>query len=284
MNKDLCTMVVEHKKTFIPSLFTKRQITILEKYLGKEFLTNTEKAYLYSTITRKIDALQVIREEYYIKGDAMIPGRVERAKQILKELNYDKVFISGSFLYAEVYNDIDIYVIGKRRKQYRKGKRHFIHLVEADLQIPLFASAAQYSVSTFFIPKFIVAKKRNLLDETILAYELAVKEILDKEDPKTLKDILLAYSLLMDGKLLDSYELYKSVQEIKKSSDPIGRINEMTRKIILSSYSHRYLYDVLVKFTRILSKTIKEYSASRNLIIYRNLFNEIKNECRTVKA
>ena len=57
----------------------------------------------------------------------MIPQRLEKAKEIIKEYSkeYDKVFVSGSFLFSREFNDIDVFII--REKGYKEGwdgKRH----------------------------------------------------------------------------------------------------------------------------------------------------------------
>ena len=55
-------------------------------------------------IKKKIEPLNFFKEGWYIKGSNMIPERIEQAKQMLKEINKEKAFISGSFLFAEKYS------------------------------------------------------------------------------------------------------------------------------------------------------------------------------------
>lgn len=283
MNKDLCKNILQNKEKFIPSIFTNRQIEIIEKYLKNKQLSRTEKTYLYSAIKKKIGALSILKEEFYVNGRNMISKRINRAKRILKELN-KKAFISGSFLYAKKYNDIDVYIISKKRKQYHKENKHFIFITESDLKLPLFASVAKYSIANFEIPNYKISKKRKHLDENILSYQIAIKEILENESPNSLKYLILEYYLTIKNKLLDSYELSQEYKKIIHSKDNIKQINLMLKKIILHSHSKRYIYDILVKFTKKLGKDIKTYSANKNLIIYKQLFDEIKNECRAIKA
>ena len=99
MNQNICKIIVENKAKFIPHLFTERQVTIMQRYLQNQSLTNTEKTYFYSTIKNKIAALTIFQEEWHIKGNNMIPERVEEAKRILREIDKEKAFISGSFLF-----------------------------------------------------------------------------------------------------------------------------------------------------------------------------------------
>ena len=51
-------------------------------------------------IKKKIEALNLLKEEFHVTGSNMIKKRVVKAKQILKEINKEKAFISGSFLYS----------------------------------------------------------------------------------------------------------------------------------------------------------------------------------------
>lgn len=283
MNTNICNKILQNRNLFVPGIFTNKQIIILDKYLNKKQLTNTEKTYLYSVIKNKIQALSILNQEFHIAGKNMIPARITKAKQILKKLN-KKAFISGSFLYSKKYNDIDIYIISKKRKQYTQKQKHLIFLTESDLKIPMFASALNYSISNFEAPNIKINKKRSSLNENILAYQVTIKDILEKQEPKQLRYLLTEYYLIIENKLLDSYELTKKYKKIINSKNSIEIINNLFKKIILNSFSHRYIYDILVNFIRKLEKNIKEYSANQNLIIYQKLFNEIKNECRVTKT
>ncbi|MBI5398483.1 hypothetical protein HZB03_03390, partial [Candidatus Woesearchaeota archaeon] len=84
MNKKMFEMIINNKERFVPLLFTKKQINLMQKYLDNAGLTNSEKAYLYSTIKKKTDALALLKEEYHITGAGMIAERAAMAKVILK--------------------------------------------------------------------------------------------------------------------------------------------------------------------------------------------------------
>jgi len=123
-----------------------------------------------------------------------------------------------------------------------------------------------------------------MLEENILAYEIAVNEILDEEDPKTLRYLILEYNLSVKNKLLDSFELYQEYENVRNNSDKIEIINKMIKEIIKISYSPRYIYSFLAKFSRNLKESIRRTKASENLVIYKKVFDEIKDECRQIKA
>ena len=285
MNKKICKKVLEHKDNFIPHIFTNRQINIIEKYLKGNKLNNTEKSYLYSTIKKKIDALQLLREEFYVKGSEMITERIIKAKKILKEINNEKAFISGSFLYLKKYNDIDVYIISKKRKQYHKGKLHFVHITENDLRKPIFLSAMKYSVANFSKEiKPII--ERPMFDDLIFTYQLAIKEVLEKDDQKTVREIIFEYHKQITNQILDSYSLYKQWQEtIKKTKkQKIEQINKMTKELILKLYSSKYMYQTILPYKKNIETLIPEYKVNNNLIVYNHFLEEVKNECRKAQT
>jgi len=286
MNQKICKTIVENKDNFIPNLFTARQINILEKYLKKGRLTKTEKGYLYSAIRKKIDALTLLKEECFIRGENMIPERLKKAKKILRELHKEKAFISGSFLFAKKFNDVDIYIISKKRKQYHKGKKHFIFITEEDLKKPVFISALKYSISNFFIEETEPLIKRLSFNDLVMTYELAVNEILDNDDQKSIRDILFEYHMHIKGVILDSFSLHNKIKEIikLKRKEKIALINEMTKELLLKIYSNKYMYNELTGFVKQIKKSVNDFVANDNLIIYSNFLDGVKNACRGIKA
>lgn len=283
MDKKISNIILRSKNNFVPYIFTERQFEIIKKHQNNDSLSQTEKTYLYTSIKKKMDALSLLKEEFYINGRNMLHDRVEKAKYILRSIN-KQAFISGSFLFKKKFNDIDIYVISKRRKQYTKGKNNFVHITTSDLNKPIFASAALYSVSNFELPRIKVPRKRYGFTNTIMAYQISIKEYLEKEGFKTLKYLLMEYYLVVKNKILDSYELTFEYERITRSVKAIEEINIMIKKLLLKSYSNRYLYDELVRFSKWLGEDIKSYKANDNLIIYKEVFDEIKNECKRAET
>lgn len=289
MNLEICKTLVQQQTQFVPSLFTRRQVQLIEKYLRRQPLTPTEKTYFYSKIKQKIAALSSLKEEYYVQGSNMIPQRVEQAKKILKELSYENAFISGSFLYKKEYNDIDIYVISTKRKQYHQPsneddikEKHFIFITPNDLKKPIFNSVAKYSIANFPLVTPLPLIKRPTYNDLVVTYEMAINEILENEDQKTVRELLFYSELLIHNNLLDAYSLSCKFEEVKKMpiSKKIELINDLVKELFLKKYSLQYIYQALLKFIKDLEKTRIEYPLHDNLPIYIKLFGEIKNECR----
>ncbi len=285
MNENILKKILENRTKFVPHVFTNRQIEIIEKYVCGLKLTKTEQTYFYSTIKKKIDALSLLNEEFYINGVMKFPERIEKAKGILKKTN-KKSFISGSFLYSKNYNDIDLFIVSNKRKSFTKDNVHYVYLTEDDLRKPVFVSALKFSISNFLVSSDKPIIKRPSMNDIIMAYELAINEILDDDDQKMIRDLVFEYYINLKEELLDSYSLYEKSLEIKnmKKEKKIVLINSMIKEILLNIYSKKYLYNELGPFVKRIKKGIKEYpKANENLIIYENLLSEVKDECRRVK-
>ncbi len=285
MNLNTCNIVIKNKDKFTPSLFTAKQVDILKKYVNKKELTKTEKTYLYSAIKKKIDALMTLKEEYHINGQQMIKQRVKKAKDMLKDLNRD-AFISGSYLYSKEYNDIDIYIISDRRKDYVDGNKHFMFITEKDLEKPIFYSALQYSIANFSIEDVKPLIKRPGSDDLILDYEQSIVEILNNDDQKMIRSILFDYYMHVKKTVLDSFSVYNKYKEIKrmKERNKIKIINQMVRELLLKLYSKKYMYYELLSFIKQLRNTLEKYKKKENILIYIDLLTEVKNECRRAQA
>ena len=60
---------------------------------------------------------------YNPQNERMIKERIERAEALLNQVPAKYCFITGSFLYKEKYNDIDVFVISRTKKEI-KDKDH----------------------------------------------------------------------------------------------------------------------------------------------------------------
>ncbi len=283
MNKKILEKILENQKAF-KSIFTERQISVINKYIKKKNLTSTEKTYLYTSIKKKVQALSLLHEEFYINGKNMIPKRVEQAKNILKHID-KRAFVSGSFLYSEKHEDIDIFMIAKKRRQFKVDNKHYVLITEKDLQNPLFYSTLLYSVSNF-ITEIKPSIKRIDYSEILLVYENAVNEILDNDDQKDARRLIFYYNHQAKNKVLDSRELDLEFKKFLTSdqNERIRMVNQMVKEILKKNFSKDYLYNELSSFVKRLRRDIAEYKKNENLIIYKDLFNEVKNECRRTKA
>lgn len=270
----------------MPTLFTDKQVALVKKYIQGRAMSNTEKTYFYAAIKKKLDALATIHEEWHINGRHMIHQRIVQAKQILERFRDKKAFISGSFLYAKHYNDIDIFIVGNSRKQYREGKKNFIYLTESDLQLPLFYSCVQYCVANYVITDVKPIIKRPAFDEILLTYQLTLKEILEKEDEKTLRSLIFLYYLSVKNEILDSYSLYLQFEHLKEKERDVKlrEINGMTKEMFLHLFSGRYTEEVLRPLVKHISEDILQYKHNEALLVSQHLLEDVKNACRRAQT
>ncbi len=284
MDIEICKIVLEHRQQLVPAIFTECQADLIQKYIHHQKLTPSEQTYFYSAIRRKMEALKSLQEKYYITGGDMIPQRVEQAKNILKILQHEKAFISGSFLYKKEYNDIDIFVVRTRRKSYRMGNKHFTCITEKDLHQPIFASAAKYSVATFSAVVNVIPK-RGKFDELLFVYQWVINQILDGEDQKEIRDLIFQYFMYIKKDILDARSLDLKVIEIKNlaKEEKIKMINQITREILLQMFSVKYLYNAFSIFIKSVKKMGEEYKTD-NILIFLNFAKEVQYECRRAQA
>ena len=280
MNKKILNHLVQHRSLFVPSLFTDKQVNLIQKYLQRTPLTATERTYLYSTIKRKVSALQSLQQEYYVRGEGMIPERVEAAKKILQELGKPQAFISGSFLYRKEYNDIDVFIIGKKRAAYYQDKKHITIITEKDLHRPLFISTAKYSVATFEAVKEAIPH-RAYFDEIMFLYQWLINQLLEGENLKELRDLIFWHYLHVKKELLDARSLEVETQEIKNLNQEgkIKMINSITKELLLGLYSSTYLYNALSRFFQSVKEMAKGYNTA-NIPIFLNFSREVQHESR----
>ena len=124
------------------------------------------------------------------------------------------------------------------------------------------------------------------MNDVILAYEMAINEILDDDDQKMIRDIVFEYYKNVKREILDSLSLNEKFNEIKnmKKIKKIEVINSLVKELLLNIYSKKYLYNELGPFIKRIMKGIKDYpKANENLIVYESLLSEVKDECRRAK-
>ncbi|MEK6921498.1 MAG: hypothetical protein AABX82_06435, partial [Nanoarchaeota archaeon] len=246
MNQNILKIVLNKEELFVPLLFTLKQFNILKKYDAHITLSNAEKKALYTSIKKKMEALNSIMieqkdVEFYVNNpDLIIPERLKQAQTIIETYSkkYDKVFISGSFLFSKEYNDIDIFIMHQRgyKEEWNENK-HIIFLSEKKLFEPLFQSASLISVSTFAIPQN-VKKKKPILSEVMSLYHEAVIEYIKKDKkPEAMRRLIFDYTLFCHNKILNAKELNKLLKSID-----ISYLNKIIKEFCKILFSKSYLY------------------------------------------
>lgn len=279
MNKNILKIILKKKQLFVPLIFTEKQFEVLSRYSTKVKLSNAEKKALYTSIKKKMDALELFSAEqkdieYYISSpNNIIPLRLTEAKKLLDKYSkkYRKVFISGSFLFSNEFNDIDIFVIKERgHKEKWQGNNHIIFLSEKRLTNPVFQSASLISVSNFIIPRKI-EKKKPSLSESMSTYHEAVIEFMRKDEkPESIRRLIFDYNLFCKNKLLNG----KSLRELSKKTK-LDDLDKMIKELCKKLFSETYLYVEVHDYIKTLKESIKNIKPNNHLIRFRDTYEEM---------
>ena len=279
MNKNILKIMLGKKELFVPLLFTEKQFNVLRKYNNNLKLLNAEKKALYTSIRKKMEALNSFSREqkdreYYINSpNEIMPARLTEAKKIIDAYSkkYDKVFIAGSFLFSKEFNDIDIFVVRKRGyKEKWDGNKHIIFLSEKRLADPVFQSALLISISDFIIPKKIRKKKPSLSELMGLYHEAVIEYMRKEEKPESIRRLIFDYNLFCKNRLVDGRELKEASDKIK--IDDLGMIiKELCKRL----FSKTYIYVEVHTYIKTLKESIKNIKPNAHLLEYINTYEEM---------
>jgi len=277
MDENILKILLQNKQLFIPLIFTEKQFNIIKKYKENKKLSNSEKKALYTSITKKMKALETIKiekdNEFYINSASkIIPKRLEEAKKLIEKYSrkYNKVFISGSFLFSKKYNDIDIFIVRERKYAEKwEDNKHIIFLTEKRLENSVFQSAALISVSNFIIPNKI-NKKTIKLGEFMSSYHEAVIEIRGNQDRDLTRYIVFTYNLKIRNRLLDGSDLRKITINLT-----LDELDNMVKIILRQHYSRKYLYVEIHNYIKTLEDAIKTERPNEHLIRCMNTYEEL---------
>lgn len=279
MDENILKIILREKGSFVPLIFTEKQFSILSKYNNHISLSNAEKKSLYTSIKKKMKALSSFSKEqkdieYWINNpNEIMPQRLEEAKKLIGIYSekHNKVFISGSFLFAKEFKDIDIFII--RKKGYKEvwdGNRHIIFLTEKRLTKPIFQSAAKISVGNFALP-LKMTKKKPTLSETMSTYHEAVIELMRKEKkPDLLRRFTFDYCLFCKNKLLSGKELNDLSEGLV-----LADLDNYVKELCLKLFSKTYLYVEIHDYIKTLKDSIESEKPNEHLIRYKKTYEEL---------
>ena len=123
INLDLFEKIEEE---IVPILFTEHQFDLIIKKFSNKTLSQSEKNEFSRTISKKMNAINTILEKetdniFVYREENMLSARLSEAKKFIKQLSRKfknkHIIISGSFLYKQKYEDIDVFVIEKLEKK-----------------------------------------------------------------------------------------------------------------------------------------------------------------------
>jgi len=184
---------------------------------------------------------------YNPHNEKIIESMIKHAENILKQIPAKHCFITGSFLYKEKYNDIDIFIISRTKKKIRtNNKKARITILDFNDLYSLF----YHSISKSCIAKNILPTKP--VKATISDYWNIINEaipIIMNQKNKYHKDIrfLILYTeYFRTGNILDTFQLNKKIEQFKNYQEILDYIKKEIPKIIVKktkkSYIKRFFY------------------------------------------
>jgi len=277
-----------NKHQLVPSIFTQKQLGLIQKKLQAKELNPTQRSYFSRTITKKLEAISILagtQSRYFISGEKfMLPERREQALRILKrfERNHKKVkvVIAGSFLYNEKYQDIDIFIISKYNKDdFKKGKLHINYLKEENTNSIFFNSLIKISLANFNTD-FIKVKENITMEQIISKYQEIMHdfEINNKSWLKIdLRDFIIDCHYAGQKIILDSIQLRDFLQNLlaKKNKDKI--IEKIFINTLLMGFKGEEVKTLSLSMIKSYQELIQEY---KNKQYYQQLiksFEEVLN-------
>ncbi|MDO8740906.1 MAG: hypothetical protein Q7J54_05035 [Candidatus Woesearchaeota archaeon] len=279
MNEKILKIVAEKEELFVPLIFTEKQFSVLKKYSNRLRLSNAEKKSLYTSVKKKMEALDSLSREqkdreYWVSGSSeIIPARLAEAKKLIDGYSkkHDKVFIAGSFLFSKEFNDIDVFIIAKKGyKEKWDENKHVIFLSEKRLTNPVFQSASLISASNFMIPNN-AKKKKPSLSRLMGTYHEAVIEHMRKEKkPESVRRLVFDYNLFCRNRLLNGRELKEISSKIK-----LEHLDMLMKELCKNIFSETYLYVEVHTYIKTLEESIKNIKPNSHLVRFKNAYEEM---------
>jgi len=271
------------KQYLVPHIFSENYFTILKKRIEHKALSSNEQYYYYHFIKAKLRAMMElfdITEKIQVSGkEQIITERLKKARSLIKKYSRKhknlKLIITGSFLYNEKYNDIDIFILSKYDKEdYRDGVVH-VNYLPADIENTLFfKSIALVSVANFKSDKVNLTEKFNL-DILLQSYEMITLLIMQNNDYLSeLRDLILKAEYMSNEVILSSTQLKGMTDKISKCKNPLMVLSKYIIVKIINSYNPREVKKVLHKFIEKNTVPEKGHEIYPNWKIYNTTYRE----------
>lgn len=184
---------------------------------------------------------------YNPHNERIITERIKLAENLLKQISAKHCFITGSFLFKERYNDIDIFVITRTKKKLMtNNKKARISVIDFnDLHSLFYHSISKSCVSKNILPtkplKATVSDYWQVINE-------AIPTILNQRDKyhKDIRFLVLYTEYFKSGEILDTFQLNQKIEQFKNYREILEYVKEDVPQIISMkmrrSYIKRFFY------------------------------------------
>jgi hypothetical protein len=166
--------------------------------------------------------------------------RMQEAECILNAIPAKYCFITGSFLYKEKYNDIDVFVVSRTKKQIQiPNKKAKITILDFnDLYSLFYHSITKSCIAKNILP--IKPLKVTLSDYWHVINE-AVPAGLNKTGKKDMRLLVLYTEYFKNGTVLDTVELAEKIIRLNNTKEILKYIQKKVPEIINMTSKKTYL-------------------------------------------
>jgi len=184
---------------------------------------------------------------YNPQNETILKERISEAENLLNQIPAKYCFISGSFLYKENYNDIDIFVISRTKKELKlENKKVKITIIDFNDLYSLF----YHSITKSCISKNILPKRplKVTLSDYWQVINEAIPTLLNQKNKfhKDVRSLILYTEYFKTGAVLDTFQLAQKISFFKNHTEIIKYIETEVPPIICrqakTSYAKRFFY------------------------------------------
>jgi hypothetical protein len=202
---------------------------------------------------------------YNPHGNTLMPERLKLAEKLLSGIPAKHCFITGSFLYASQYNDIDIFVVSRSKKSIViREKKATVTFIDFNKMYSLFYhSATKCCVAKNILPtrplKVTAADYWSVINEAVPTIMNSKENLL-----KEARNVTLYTEYLKTSNVLDSYNLKKKAEELGTKAKILAYIKRETPNIFRKKLKKSYILRAFYTYSG-LYRRISGYSAQRFL-------------------
>lgn len=202
---------------------------------------------------------------YNPHSERILKARMDQAEEILSQIPAKYCFITGSFLYKEKYNDIDLFAITRSKKEViTRNKNVKVTVVDFNNLYSLF----YHSISKSCLAKDFLPNKplKATLSDYWQVINEAIPTLLNQKDKfhKNVRPLILYTEYFKNGELLDTFQLNERINSFKDYKEIIEYIQRelpiIINKHAKPSYIKRFFYTQAGYY-----KGLQEYKAQNFL-------------------
>ncbi len=184
---------------------------------------------------------------YNPQNQKVLKERIRLAEELLKQIPAKYCFISGSFLYKEKYNDIDVFVISRSKKEFKvKNEKVKITIIDFnDLYSLFYHSVSKSCIAKNFLPQRPL--KVTFSDYWQVINE-AIPTLMNEKDMfhKNVRFLILYTEYFRTGEVLDTFKLAQRISQFKDYKEILQYLKDEVGLIVSKnmnlSYAKRFFY------------------------------------------